>query len=302
MILDPIYSFIFHLQKNETTTMQYDIITAIDYSGSASVSAQKKHIYMVTIRIKNAGVEIISNITRHECREQIQLLLQQAHGDRKYCLIGFDFSLWFPSGFFQRLYQQHRKSWREQLRILTKGTKKIPPPGNSPREWAAQINEIFKQKYHVTGGPFWGPGFFQRIKPAFPFDSNGFSSRRLVEERYPKMKSIFQIGGIGSVGLQALFGISQIEKLLAFCDNKNIPLQVWPFDGWDMLPETNLICEIYPALYNKGLKGDREDALASAQWFAGNRKVNTLAEQFRPQLNATERRRAQTEGWVPGVL
>jgi len=282
--------------------MTYDTIAAVDYSGAESLAAQRKHIYLTTIENKKSVTEIVSGISRDECREQIQSLLHKAHKNKKYCLIGFDFSFWFPSGFFKQLYKQRLKSWRDGLRTVTAGAKNIPALGENPRNWAERINDIFKREYRVDGGPFWGAGFSQKTKPVFPFDTLGFSPLRLVEERLPKMKSIFQIGGIGSVGLQALHGICQLHKLLDFCRFENIPLHVWPFDDWQPAPARHLICEIYPGLYNRGPKGDLEDSLASARWFANHTRDNLLAEEFNPQLTGTERKRSQMEGWVPGIF
>ena len=281
--------------------MKYDIVATVDYSGARSNSVQKKHIYLTMKQVKNYHLEIVSDITRDELLEHIQSLLRNAHKHNKFCIIGFDFSFWFPFRFFQLIYKKNIHSWREQLKLLNNGIENIPPLGDNPRKWAEQINEIFYLKYQVNGGPFWGPGFLQGKKPQLAYQELRIHSRRLVEERIRRMKSIFQIGGIGSVGLQALYGIGQMKKLLSFCRKKNIPVHVWPFDGWEPDPSKHLICEIYPALYNKGPKRDLEDALASAHWFAKHITSDSLVSELDPGLTSAERRRAKMEGWVPGV-
>jgi hypothetical protein len=116
------------------------------------------------------------------------------------------------------------------------------------------------------------------------------------------MKSIFQLGGAGSVGLQSLHGMVHLFKAIKFCLEKNILVHIWPFDGWNVPDNKHLIIEIYPALYNTGNKGDMEDSWTSVRWFRQQMEAGTLYDFFNPRLSPDERRRAAVEGWVPGIL
>lgn len=176
-----------------------------------------------------------------------------------------------------------------------------------PREWAESVNRWFSQNYleDYRGGPFWGPNFQTQVtKPSFPF-GEGFQEKRLVEEYSQKlkgkaMKSIYQIGGNGSVGLQALYGISYLHQLLLFSEHKDIPIFCWPFDGWSPTSLHHVLTEVYPTLYNYGSRSDEEDAMACVTWMKEHDERGGLFE--RPAfLSGQESDVARLEGWVPGV-
>ncbi|WDL96009.1 hypothetical protein [Alicyclobacillus sp. ALC3] len=176
-----------------------------------------------------------------------------------------------------------------------------------PRDWAASVNEWFAKNYlaHPLGGPFWGPNFHSQItKPAFPFGPD-IREKRLVETYCQSlnrmtMKSIYQIGGNGSVGLQALYGMSYLHQLLRFCEDKDISIFAWPFDGWEPPRAAHVLLEVYPTLYNDGLRSDEDDARACVTWMKEYDEQRFL---LRPPvfLSDDEAQLVRLEGWVPGV-
>jgi hypothetical protein len=81
----------------------------------------------------------------------------------------------------------------------------------------------------------------------------------------------------------------------------------WPFDGWDVPPNCSVVAEVYPALWTRtfpseGRTPDQQDAFAIAKWLQAADCVGSLKKYFRPRLEPDERKKAEVEGWILGVL
>lgn len=269
----------------------FDRYAFADYSGSSSLRLQKKHI---VLSVWGAEPE---HFTREELFLRVCSLLERATAAGERVVLGFDHSYSFPQGFFEKVTGSSPTAW-EQVTGLLDGAEA------DGRGWAARMNELFRVRHGVeTGGPFWGPNFkLQGKRPPFPYAELGMSERRLVEERCRKMKPIYQIGGAGTVGLQAIYGIAYLARLRRFCRERGIPLFAWPFDGWDLPTEGHVLVEVYPTLFNLGVRSDEEDAKACTDWLQQRDADGTLERFFHPQLTGAERMRAQLEGWVLGIV
>ncbi len=155
-------------------------------------------------------------------------------------------------------------------------------------------------------GPFRGPNFKDQQKnPEFPFKSWNMKEKRLVEERIPQTKPIYKIGGIGSVGLQSLYGIQNLVELRNEIRSRGIELFCWPFDGWDLPSSGHVLVEIYPKLFNKKSKNHLQDAEACSKWLYKHDEKGRLLDWFDPNNFKLETRnelqRASLEGWIIGV-
>jgi len=255
-------------------------------------------------------------------------------------LFGFDHSYGFPVGFFETLTGRHLVNWDQLLHLIGWGSSDIPALGDTtalddkararythdsvaqgalqwikdaftgtvlPRVWASAVNQRIAKCIpgHLVGGPFWDPNFHDQLTKPSSSPREGWKDRRLVEAycqqwQRKSMKSIYQIGGNGSVGLQALFGISYLRQLLLYCQRKEVPIFRWPFDGWAPDSESHVLVEVYPTLYNSGLRSDEEDAKSCVTWIREHDEQGGLWGQP-PMLRDEEMRIAQLEGWVPGV-
>lgn len=209
----------------------FDIYAFADYSGAASIQSQKKAIAVSVICENNIFQGMSFKLyTRESLRLDFQFLLIEAARQNKRVIFGFDHSYSFPVGFYEAITGTKWGAWEQLLNFLCSGTSEIPSIGDKPREWAKVINKEFNTD---NGGPFWGPNFaYQENDPKFLFES--IKEKRLTEERIPRTKSIYKIGGIGSVGLQSLYGIQHIAKLRHELEIKGIKLFCWPFDGWEL--------------------------------------------------------------------
>lgn len=286
-----------------TNISNFDIYAFADYSGAASIYLQRRSIALSIIKNSDNARFSSKGFTRESLRTEIEALLSHATTAKKRVLFGFDHSYSFPAGFYETVTSVKWRSWDQLLKLLCCGTDELPPVNDSPREWAGICNRLISEKTCLTcGGPFWGPNFRFQIKdPKFPYHSTLLNEKRLTEERCRSTKPIFKLGGIGSVGLQSLFGIQHIAKLRHFCRKNRIELFCWPFDGWDIPTEGHLMVEIYPALFNSGIKGDIEDATACSIWLRDQDCEDTLPDYFRPELTPREKERASLEGWIVGV-
>ena len=172
---------------------------AVDWSGR--FTGERPFLWLAEI----ADVEPsrLWNATRAEATEY---LLTLAATDT---VIGLDFSFSMPAWF---LHEQCIKSvdelWADDARL---------------ERWLAECQP-----------PFWGkPGFKQ---PPLTGDPLRITERAAGR---PQPKSVFQIGGAGSVGTGSLRGFSLLRRL------RHAGFAIWPFDP----PERPLVLEVWPRHY-----------------------------------------------------
>ena len=134
------------------------------------------------------------------------------------------------------------------------------------------------------------------------------AERRLIENRVPGAKTVWQLNGAGSVGGQVLTGIPRVWQLrtdprLAFTT------QIWPFEtGLDDQPEARLIlAEAYPSIVPPlaldGLPKDAGQVCALAEHLAGEDCAGRLGDLMRGgEISAESRRIIETEeAWILGI-
>lgn len=273
---------------------EFDLYAFADYSAAKKKRAQEKAIVLA---LSTDGQKPqLTHHTRDDLFEKLKTLLQDAHLQNKRVIGGVDHSYGFPLGFYEIMQGQPWSRW-DQLLMMFENQQ------GDMREWAAEVNLAIMRRLNTDHGPFWGPHFKQQLRnPRFPHETFDLKERRLVEEKCLKMKPIYQIGGNGAVGLQALYGIGYLARLRAFCREQEIPLFCWPYDGWELPARGHVWLEVYPTLYNHGKRGDAEDASACVTEIARLDRAGELRELCQVHgLSEEERRRASLEGWVLGV-
>ncbi|MBL0385879.1 hypothetical protein JJB07_04375 [Tumebacillus sp. ITR2] len=267
----------------------FDLYAFADYSGAAKESGQRKHIVLA---VGDGRDVTLVHHTRESLFVALQDLLRDSAGQR--ILFGVDHSYSFPIGFYEAMTGKTQRSWEDLLEVL--GT-----PTN-PREWAAEANRNIAARTGQPTGPFWGAHFKPQVKkPYFAHDEASLPERRLVETRNRRLKPIYQLGGNGAVGLQALYGIPYLAQLRAFCREQGIQLHAWPFDGWELPSDGHVLVEVYPTLYNTEQRTDENDAKACVTTLTDLDQKGNLLACFHPTLTDEERNRAHLEGWVLGI-
>jgi hypothetical protein len=81
----------------------------------------------------------------------------------------------------------------------------------------------------------------------------------------------------------------------------------WPFDGWSVPPNRSVVAEVYHALWSRtfpsaGRTPDQQDAFATTEWLKRADSDGSLEKFLRPKLEPRERKMAEIEGWILGVL
>jgi hypothetical protein len=255
-----------------------------------------------------------TGLTRRTLLEEAIKLLKDATAEGKRVILGFDHNYSFPIGLYEAIHLQNSPSWRELLAWIH-GSLSDHRNENldiMPRQWAAEVNQRIAMQWSLPVGPFWGPHFiplkrtfpyeFKIQEPSIPFTLH---EHRLVERQAIGMKTFYQIGGAGSVGLQSLHGMFHLHELLESCRREGVPLHAWPFDGWSVPDEGHLLVEVYPTLYLKGSKAKRSDAgdaAACAAWISEQDRHGELGTLLScPPIEEEYLQRALLEGWIVGL-
>jgi len=127
--------------------------------------------------------------------------------------------------------------------------------------------------------------------------------RRITEVHARTAKSVFHFDVIGSVAKSTHAGLPWLRYLRRHLGSR---VHFWPFDGWQVPPNTSVIAEVYPALWSKdfpseGRTRDQQDAFAIAEWLRRADMTGTLSDFLTPALAPLDRAIAEIEGWILGV-
>jgi hypothetical protein len=127
--------------------------------------------------------------------------------------------------------------------------------------------------------------------------------RRLTEVR-ARAKSVFQFDVPGSVAKSTHAGIPWLRYIR---QHAGTYVHFWPFDGWSVRPNCSVMVEVYPSLWNRifpigSRNPDQQDAFATAEWMRRADRDGSLGKFFSPELEPNERKTAEIEGWILGVV
>lgn len=84
-------------------------------------------------------------------------------------------------------------------------------------------------------------------------------------------------------------------------------MHFWPFDGWSVQPKCSVVAAVYPSLWSKtfpsaGRAPDRQDAYATAEWLRRADGDGSLEKFLFSLIESDDRKIAEVEGWILGVL
>lgn len=128
--------------------------------------------------------------------------------------------------------------------------------------------------------------------------------RRVTELRARTAKSVFHFDVQGSVAKSTHAGIPWLRYIRQHAKDN---VHFWPFDGWSVPPDLSVVAEVYPALWSGTFPSadrtsDQHDAFSAAQWLRRSDLDGSLDLYFSPNLGPHERRVAEIEGWILGVV
>lgn len=249
----------------------------IDYSGAKTPAHSLPGIRVYAATPTHAPVEILpppsskKYFTRRGLAEWLATELREGPTT----IVGIDHGFSFPIRYFE--------------------AHKIPP------DWPTFLEDF--HKHWPTDEDHTYVDFVRAGACGLGAERMGLSRwRRLTEERC-RAKSVFHFDVQGSVAKSTHAGLPWLLYLRRQLGKR---AHFWPFDGWNPLPQTSVIAEIYPALWsrsfpNEGRNGHQQDAYSIARWMQERDLAGELCAEFEPTLSPPVRAVAQVEGWILGV-
>jgi hypothetical protein len=128
--------------------------------------------------------------------------------------------------------------------------------------------------------------------------------RRVTEIRARGAKSVFHFDVQGSVAKSTHSGL----PWLRFIRLRNAGrVHFWPFDGWQIPSGKSAVVEVYPALWSRSFSqesrdGHQHDAYSIAEWLRRADGGGSLSSFLNLRLEEPDRRAAEIEGWILGVV
>lgn len=274
--------------------MRFDTIVVIDWSAANDRGPRPKKDAIWACVQRNTATPPLYLRNRALAEHWLhQLLTAELAAGRK-VLAGFDFPFGYPTGFAPAITgcDDPLALWDWFAANLTDR-----PDGNDRFALAGRLNALFPGT-----GPFWFNGTAQPV-PDLPHKGtaragHGLPERRLAETRAKGAFSLWQMGGAGAVGGQAMTGMAALSRLRARFPGQTA---AWPFQPLDA-PIT--LVEIWPSLIATAIAAGQtarevKDAaqvrlLARGLWCA--QTAGALA----PML-ADVPPEARSEGWILGL-
>ena len=267
--------------------MRFDAHLAVDWSASSIPKRERDSIWLC-----NHGSPPENPSTRHEATQRVRELLEQLVADGKRVLVGFDFPYGYPRGFADLVAPGAGPPWRRIWDALVRLVRDDEMNANNRFDVAAALN--------VDGGPFWGcPGRQARdgltVTRGIPFPHKGLQELRAVERAVRGVQSTWKLGGVGSVGSQALLGIPRVAALRD--DQALAPVSaVWPFEPIDEAQVVHV--EIWPGLIEPSAHAVRDAGQVEA--LVGHWARLDAVGKLRPLFEVPQSASVE-EGWIFGV-
>ena len=234
-------------------------VVGIDWSGRVDAAGQRRHIWAGVWTEGRAGKKDEVRLEGGRTREEVGAWLVEMARETPRMVVGFDFCFSFPAWFVR---DEHGKR-------------------SAPEFWKCVVEEGFGERWLMRGAEdrrFWGkPGVGHR--GARPAEFSGEHLHRMMRatdidckmvaeipeaERQARVrgitpKSVFQVGGAGSVGTASLRGFPVLLRL------REAGFRVWPFDapelvGRDARP---LVVEMYTRLNTGAVRKSNAEARAA---------------------------------------
>jgi hypothetical protein len=211
---------------------------AVDWSGAVTGAATR-------IWVAHAQRGVLTQLYAPGSREAVCALLMERRSGGP-CMVGLDFAFSMPA------WYARAQRWTDITQV-----------------WRA-AHEHGETWLRECPAPFWGRPGTPRPHPA----AHGLRHTEQVWPTAPQPKSVFQVGGAGSVGTGSIRGM---PILLALRDSG---WAVWPFDA----PSTHTVVEIYPRIFTGPVVKRSAASRSAATELYGDRIPLTL----RAQMTASE--------------
>ena len=252
----------------------------IDYSGRGTCSTRTSAIQVYLAEPKGDAIEVkspasTSSRKRNWCREEVAYWLLEQIQRGEPIIAGIDHGFSLPQSYMNRF---GLTSWNQFLLDFCDHW-----PTNRP---GVSVDDVRKKLEGLPG----------RIgKP---------SEYRMAERWTSSAKSVFQFDIQGSVAKSTHAGIPWVQMLRKEAGDR---IHCWPFDGWEIPKNRSVITEVFPSIFRQrypreNRNADAQDAYSVARWLAEADQNHQLQTFFEPFLTGEQRKLANIEGWILGII
>ncbi len=274
--------------------MTFDTILIVDWSAADDRGATpKKDAIWACVARGNLVGEPVYLRSRAVAEAWLFDRIEEELAAGRRVLVGFDFPFGYPAGFAERVVGR-----ADPLAVWDYFASELPPSGGDRFALAGRLNARF-----AGTGPFWFNGGKAQV-PGLPRkgrdrEGHGMPERRLAEMHAKGAFSLWQMGGAGAVGGQAMTGMAALARLRARLPGQ---IAVWPFEALD---RPVALVEVWPSLLADRVKADlRPDDIKDAvQVRVLARAIATLAAEGRlsDAIDAVPPAARAEEGWIFGL-
>jgi hypothetical protein len=257
----------------------FDRYIGIDYSGAKTPISSLKglRVYMADRISPPFEVQPPAGLRKHWTRRGIAEWLAELLSEDKPTLAGIDHGFSFPLRYFQE--------------------------NAVPFEWAAFL-EDFQHHWPTDGDDIYVDFVRDGICGNSAARSGNPRWRRITEICARGAKSVFHFDVQGSVAKSTHSGLPWLRYLQVRTAGR---VHFWPFDGWSIPTRRSMVAEVYPALWSssfpqEGRDCHQHDAYSIAAWMRLADNDGSLSGFVNPPLEQGERKIAEIEGWILGVV
>ena len=248
----------------------------VDYSGAQTPDASLRGLRMYVADHASQPVEIPppdgpkKYWTRCGIAERLVELLSEGTPT----LVGIDHSFSFPLRYFEKY--------------------------GLALDWTSFLKDF--QRHWPTDGQHTYVDFVRDGDAGNGAARTGKSTWRRIAEIRCGAKSVFHFDVPGSVAKSTHSGLPWLLYI-----RLHTAAHFWPFDGWEIPTGRSAVAEAYPALWSKAYPketrdGHQHDAYSIAAWLREADSRGSLSGFLDPDLEEQERKVAEIEGWILGVV
>lgn len=256
----------------------FEHYVGIDYSGAQTpkLSLKSLRVYVADRLTTPQEVEPPPSPRKYWTRRGIAEWLVERLSEGQPTLVGIDHGFSFP----QQYFEQH----------------------GLPLDWASFLDDF--QRHWPTDEDIYVDFVRDGSSGNGAARSGNSRWRRVTELRARSAKSVFHFDVQGSVAKSTHAGIPWLRYIRQHANDRP---HFWPFDGWSPPPNCSAIAEVYPVLWSSafpsaGRTPDQQDTYATAEWLRRANCDGSLEKFLSPELEPHERKTAEIEGWILGVV
>jgi hypothetical protein len=246
-----------------------------DYSGAASGYGQRTSIKVAFAKAHFPATVDSGVFTRESLLDWMHRMLRDASERGVRVCLGQDHSYGFPLGLARELGIA-AQPWRSGIASFLDGSYASGAPRfTGVPEFTAGINLWLRSRgfqdyfWSATQKGYGLPSRNPRVATDEAF-SRVTDTRRSSFGRGSPMP-FSRVGDNGSVGGQALWGLTMQRRLIALCERDGILLRCWPFDGLTVSSKNyenaHVLVEAYPSALRDAFvaQSDEADALCTVE-------------------------------------